>query len=166
MTKLPLLRTQCLKPLTQVYAVPPALNLLAAMQNNEDSLSNGCLMRIAPMAIWSSRQPVDVIAANAAAETSLTHPQQTAQVGSRHACHHTSCGLNLQINNLLTVGPQHINGARFFQCSSANWQRKPSLFPDQHQVCDRLPEALEPPWQLAAYKRSGCGVWKRNTLVL
>lgn len=52
----------------------------AGLQANQDSLSNGCLMRITPLAIWSSRQPADVIAANAAAETALTHPQQTAQV--------------------------------------------------------------------------------------
>jgi ADP-ribosylglycohydrolase len=52
----------------------------AGLQSNQDSLSNGCLMRITPLAIWSSRQPADVIAAHAAAETSLTHPQLTAQV--------------------------------------------------------------------------------------
>ncbi|KAF6253657.1 ADP-ribosylation/Crystallin J1 [Scenedesmus sp. NREL 46B-D3] len=58
----------------------------AAAQHNQNSLSNGCLLRLTPLAIWSSRQPTDVVAANAAAETSLTHPQQTAQVASAAYC--------------------------------------------------------------------------------
>ncbi|WIA34941.1 hypothetical protein OEZ86_013222 [Tetradesmus obliquus] len=58
----------------------------AAAEANQDSLSNGCLMRITPLAIWSSRQPADVIAANAAAETALTHPQQTAQLATGAYC--------------------------------------------------------------------------------
>lgn len=43
------------------------------------SEANGALMRIAPMAIWSSDQPVQVIASNAKMDALLSHPNQVCQ---------------------------------------------------------------------------------------
>jgi len=49
-------------------------------QWNGQSLSNGCLMRVTPLAVWAHQQPTDIIAEHAMAQTALTHPNKTAQV--------------------------------------------------------------------------------------
>jgi hypothetical protein len=54
--------------------------LLCAAQHNQESLSNGSLMRVTPLAVWAHKQPVDVIAQHAMAEAALTHPNKTAHV--------------------------------------------------------------------------------------
>jgi ADP-ribosylglycohydrolase len=56
------------------------LSLLLLLQHNQSSQSNGCLMRVTPLAVWAHQQPVDVIAQHAMDETALTHPNKIAQV--------------------------------------------------------------------------------------
>lgn len=54
-----------------------------AAQYNQQSLSNGCLMRVTPLAVWGHKQPVQRLAQLVQEETALTHPNTTAQVRAR-----------------------------------------------------------------------------------
>ena len=58
------------------------LLLLVLLQHNQSSQSNGCLMRLTPLAVWAHQQPVEVIARHAMDETALTHPNKIAQARS------------------------------------------------------------------------------------
>lgn len=50
-----------------------------AVLNNMPMESNGSLMRIVPMAIWSTGQPVNVVAHNAKLDAMLSHPNPVCQ---------------------------------------------------------------------------------------
>lgn len=54
-----------------------------AAQYNGDSLSNGALMRVSPLAAWAARLPQSAAAAAARADASLTPPNPVAQVRRR-----------------------------------------------------------------------------------
>lgn len=91
---------------------------VGAVQHNQRSLSNGCLMRVAPLAVWAHQQPADVIAQHAMAQTALTHPNKTAQAsplpgppGHQVPCafHHNHFGH--------PVAATHCTGRRLPPCS-------------------------------------------------
>jgi hypothetical protein len=74
----------CCQQHTVLTASLPVRALLPCFvpQHNQESLSNGCLMRVTPLGVWAHKQPVDVIAQHAMADAALTHPNKTAQVGT------------------------------------------------------------------------------------
>lgn len=52
-----------------------------AVQRNQESKSNGCLMRCAPLAVWGHRLDAQQLAAAARADCRLTNPNHSCQVG-------------------------------------------------------------------------------------
>jgi ADP-ribosyl-[dinitrogen reductase] hydrolase len=50
-----------------------------AVSNSIVSEANGSLMRVLPLALWSARLPIDVVAHNARLDAMLSHPSPTCQ---------------------------------------------------------------------------------------